>query len=397
MLNRLLLVLLCCQAPGLRAQTSFPLSDSARISLMTVAPGEFVYSTFGHSALRVHDPLQRFDRVYNYGTFNFEQPNFLLKFCQGRLLYYLDVETYRSFEYGNLYDRRPMREQILNLRPDSRQRLFDLLQENAREENRYYKYEFFYDNCATRIRDIVKETFFHQITFDSSGLPPGKTMRQLLHQYLTDKPWTEFGIDLVLGTPADRLARAEDYMFLPDYVHDMFADAAIDDSTRLVRSERRIPERLLPDTASAAPGFWGSPFLVMCLVALLGLLCMANPRTEYLFDLVFWFVLGLAGLVMVLLWAATDHTATKTNWNLLWALPTHLLYFWRRTRSEWVENYFLGAGILAALTLLFWAFLPQALPLAAVPIAALVVVKAIWRRYWKKDTIEAEIEQSGVA
>ncbi|MBL7807773.1 MAG: DUF4105 domain-containing protein, partial [Saprospiraceae bacterium] len=175
-MKRLLLFLLLLPFAGI-AQT---LSDSAQISLMTVAPGEFVYSTFGHSAIRVKDPGTRFDRCYNYGTFDFEQPNFLLKFCQGKLLYNLDIESYRSFEYGNLQDRRTMQEQVLNINQEQKQRLFDLLQENYKEENRYYKYDFFYDNCATRIRDIVQETFFHQLQLDSSSLPPKATMRQLL-------------------------------------------------------------------------------------------------------------------------------------------------------------------------------------------------------------------------
>lgn len=388
MLRSALLFFALLLAAGAGAQTGRPLSDSAYISLITVAPGEMLYSTFGHSALRVRDPLNRLDRVFNYGTFDFQQPNFLLKFCQGRLLYFLDVESYRNFEYGNIYDRRPMREQILNLNAEQRQRLFDLLEENAREENRYYQYEFFYDNCATRIRDIVKETFFHQINFDSSGLPMGTTMRQLLHQYLTNMPWTQFGIDLIIGLPADHVARPEQYMFLPDYMHDLFAKATTADNKALVLSERPIPDRPLPPLPAYSAGFFSSPLLVMCLVALLGLLSMAHPVTELVFDKIFWFVLGAAGLLMLVMWVATDHSATKSNFNLLWALPTHLLFFWRRTRTEWVENYFMGVGAVAALTLLFWFFLPQQLPVAAMPIAGLVVVKSLWRRFWKKDVLE---------
>ena len=111
-----------------QAQETLTLSDSARISLMTVAPGAFVYITFGHSAIRVKDPAQRFDRCYNYGTFDFDQPNFLLKFCRGKLLYNLDIEPYRSFEYGNLQDRRAMSEQLFNLNQGQKQRLYDLLE-----------------------------------------------------------------------------------------------------------------------------------------------------------------------------------------------------------------------------------------------------------------------------
>ena len=357
---------------------------------MTVVPGEFVYSTFGHSAIRVKDPVTRFDRCYNYGTFDFEQPNFILKFCQGKLLYNLDVESYRSFEYGNLQDRRPMQEQVFNMNQAQKQRIFDLLVENYKEENRYYKYDFFYDNCATRIRDIVQETFTYQLRFDTSDLKPGTTMRQLLQPYIEDKPWLDFGIDLVLGLPADRRASTADFMFLPDYVHHLFAKAQTGEGAPLVKSERNIPDPPSPKEPFK-PTPLDRPLWIMGFVALIGLLSMANPRTEHIFDTVFWFVLGLAGLIIALLWFATDHSATKTNLNILWAWPTHLLFFWRTRRSGPTENYFTVAALTAALLLIFWKWMPQEMPTPALPLVALIVVKGLWRRYWKKSK-ELELE-----
>jgi len=368
------------------SQAPIALSDSATISLMTVVPGEFVYSTFGHSAIRVKDPVSRFDRCYNYGTFEFEQPNFLLKFCQGKLLYNLDVESYRSFEYGNLHDRRPMQEQIFNMDQAQKQRMFDLLQENYKEENRYYKYDFFYDNCATRIRDIVQNTYFYQLQLDSSVMPKGVTMRQLLQPYLEEKPWLDFGIDLVLGLPADRKASLSDYMFLPDYMHNVFAKAKTGKGKLLVQSERNIPETPMKKEPFQ-PSPLDRPFWVMSFVAVIGLLSMANPRTEHIFDTLFWFVLGIAGLVIALLWFATDHSATKTNLNILWAWPTHLLFFWRTRRSGPTENYFTVAALTAALLLMFWIWMPQEMPTPVLPILLLIVVKGLWRRYWKKERV----------
>jgi hypothetical protein len=370
------------------AQKHITLSDSAKISLMTVAPGEFVYSTFGHSAIRVNDPVNRFDRCFNYGTFEFEQPNFLLKFCRGKLLYNLDVEPYRSFEYGNIQDRRPMREQIFNMTKEQKQRIFDLLQENYKVENRYYKYDFFYDNCATRIRDLMDETYFQQINYDTSGLPKA-TMRDLLHQYLVTKPWTGFGIDLVLGMPADRSANAAHFMFLPDYVHDLLGKAKTVDGSKIVASEKKIPEHNL-FLNEFKPTPIDRPLWVMIFVALLGLIAMANPRTERVFDTLFWLVLGVAGLIIALLWFATDHSATKNNLNILWALPTHLLYFFRNKKAEWTNFYFLTVGFLAIGVLLAWKWLPQELPIAALPLVILVVIKSLWRRYWKKEPEEPE-------
>jgi hypothetical protein len=376
------------------AQPVPTLSDSARISLITVAPGEELYSTFGHSALRVRDPQNRIDRCYNYGTFDFEQPNFLMKFLRGRLLYFLNVERYRDFEASNLYELRPMREQMLAVDATQRQRLFELLQTNARPENREYKYDFFYDNCATRIRDVVQETFFYQLQWDSTVLPPGRTMRQLLRPYLLEKPWTQFGIDLLIGLPADRRALATDYMFLPDHMHDLFGAARIDASTPLVRSEHTIPEHGLPREPYQA-GLLDRPLWVMLFVAALGVASLFNARAERIFDTIFWFVIGLAGVVIAFLWFFTDHAATKTNFNLFWALPTHLLVFWRRRRSGWLENYFVGTSVLAFVLLVFWAWMPQEMPPAAVPIVALIAVKGVvrrWRNAREDEREEARLE-----
>jgi hypothetical protein len=375
----LFFICLCLFHNGSNAQS---LSDSARISLMTVEPGAELYSSFGHSALRIYDPVNRIDKCYNYGTFDFDQPNFYVNFCRGKLLYSLNLEPTRYFERSNIQDARAMREQVLRLTMEQRQRLFDLLETNALPENRNYKYDFFYDNCATRIRDIVQEAFFYQLQFDTSKLVPGTTMRQLLKPYLKNQPWADFGIDLVLGLPTDRKAAARDFMFLPDWLHDMFTAAKTPQGQSLVQSERNIPEFTLPKHAAKSDIF-GRPLWIMGFVAVLGLLSMANPRTERVFDAVFWLILGLAGLIMVLLWFATDHTATKLNFNLLWAWPTHLLFFWRNKRSEWTENYFTGAAAFGALALIFWKWIPQAMPIAAIPIVVLVVIRGLWRRYWK--------------
>jgi Domain of unknown function (DUF4105) len=363
------------------------LSDSARISLMTVAPGNEVYSLFGHSAIRVYDAEKKINRCYNYGTFEFDQPNFLMKFCRGKLLYYLNPEPYKAFENANLQDGRPMKEQVFNFNQEQKQRLYQLLEENAKEANRFYKYDFFYDNCSTRIREILKETFYHQLYYDSTDLKSGVTMRDLLQPYLENHAWTRFGIDLVLGQPCDKKATAEDYMFLPDHLHDFLAKTKIKANLPIVKANKNIPEdsgnfRNIPEINNDPfDRFFANPLWVTCFIALIGLLSMANPRTERIFDTIFWFVLGIAGLIMTLLWFATDHIATKQNWNILWALPTHLLFFWRSKKSETTQNYFTGVAILAALALAFWKFCPQAMPIAAIPIAALVVIKGMWRRF----------------
>jgi hypothetical protein len=364
----------------LSAQIVRTLSPAAQISLMTVAPGEELYSTFGHSALRVQDPANGLDRIYNYGTFDFTQPNFYVNFCRGKLLYFLDLETYRSFERGNRADRRSQREQVLQLSEAQRAQLFQLLETNALPENREYKYDFFYDNCATRIRDVIRDAYTAQITWDSTRVPAGATMRQLLRPYVLDKPWVSFGFDLVLGIPTDRKATVEAAMFLPDYLHNALAGARLADGQSAVQAEFCSPIFEEKKSEKSWLEALTAPFAVMCGVAVLGLLSMWWPRAERIFDALFWFVLGVAGLIIAFLWLGTDHGATQSNLNLLWAWPTHLLFFWRpRRNNALTENYFATTSIVAGLLLAAWVFLPQELPYAALPIVILILVKGLVR------------------
>ncbi len=372
----LLLVALLIHGPA-TGQNTRSLSPNAIVSLLTVAPGAEVYSTYGHSALRVYDPSQNVDRIYNFGTFDFEQPNFLLKFCRGKLLYILDIERYRSFERGNLLDDRGMNEQVLNLTQAQSDRLFSLLEDNALPQNRSYKYDFFYDNCATRIRDAVDNALYAQVHFDSTAPETKMTMRQLLRPYLIPHPWMGFGIDLVLGIPTDKQAGTRNYMFLPDHLHDAFAQARLAEGQPLVKQEYNTPADFVP--VRNAPKIPRMPIIVTSFVAMLGFLCMYNYKANRIFDMAFWTILGLAGCIVAFLWFFTDHQATKNNLNLFWLWPTHLFMgFWTR-REGLRESYFLVAALIAGGLLLTMKWLPQELPLAAIPIMLLIVVKGFWR------------------
>lgn len=358
--------------------SAFPVSDSTRFSLLTVAPGEELYSSFGHSAIRVFDPAAGRDIVFNWGTFDFDTPNFYLKFCRGKLMYFMNSERGRDFEYQNLRDSRAIKEQTLNLNLEQKQRFADLLAKNALPENRFYKYDFFFDNCATRIRDLLSESYFYTLNFDSTTTDRSFTLRKLLDLYIKDaQPWSDFGIDIVLGLPADKKATPENSMFLPDPLHDIVATTKTPDGSPLVLSEKNIPQASFPEKEKSKIDWLTHPLSVMWFVFVLGMLSIWSPGFQLLFDRVFWFSLGVIGLVITFLWFFTDHQATKNNLNIFWALPTHLLFFWKKAKSSLAEYHTILAAILAALMVVFWKFLPQELPVAAFPIALLVVAKGI--------------------
>lgn len=365
----------CARLCTVSAQESVTLTDSAQISLLTGSAGRDLYSIFGHSAIRVFDPVAGLDKCYNYGTFDFDQPDFYALFLRGKLLYFLNPEPFRATEYGFRYEERNLQEQILGLNQHQKQVLFGLLEENLKEENRYYLYDFFYDNCATRIRDIISRLFGDTLRYSEAGLPLGSTMRHLLHEKLLVLPWTRFGIDLLLGVPADKVARPHDFMFLPDYMRDVFSRTQLPDGGNLVAMERQIPEKPFPPPA-AIPPFYQHPWFAMLLLSAAGVYLICRNRFRPMVEFTLALLLGLSGCLLLFMWVGTDHMATKYNWNLLWAMPTHLVF----GLSGWRRWHWVFAGALSVVTLLAWMLIPQQLPLEIIPLLILVAVVG-WKAF----------------
>ena len=191
------------------------LSDGAEISVITCGPGSELYSTFGHSAFRILDRKRNMDKVYNYGTFNFATPNFYAKFVRGKLLYELRAYPFSHFLRSYQEENRWVKEQILNLDQQQKQSIYDFLEENEKPANRGYKYDFFYDNCSTKMYQVLEKTLKDQLLFDDNYEPTDFTHRELIQQYLTNLKWSDFGIDLALGSVIDREISTKQYMFLP--------------------------------------------------------------------------------------------------------------------------------------------------------------------------------------
>lgn len=308
--------------------TARELSRVSVISIITAEPGEELYSTFGHSAIRVKDDLQNMDYVFNYGTFNFNTPNFYMKFARGKLPYLLSVQEYENFLLGYQYENRGLREQVLNLTLRDKQAIFDFLMENYKPENRAYAYDFFYDNCATRIRDVFKNTLGDALVFEESYLPGTPTFRELINPYLKNLHWSKFGIYLALGIPADKLASPPEYMFLPDYLEQAF------DKADYFRNDQRMPfvahKNILFQSKSLTHNFHiditpGFVFTILFfIVALITYWEYKKDRHLVGFDVIFFSTLGILGWVIFFLWFFTDHKTTAGNLNIFWALP---LYF----------------------------------------------------------------------
>jgi hypothetical protein len=372
-----LIVFLIAIGFSLSLHAQITLSDEAEISIITCGPGqEAVFTAFGHSAFRVHDPVNGINHAFNYGVFDFDQPNFYLNFARGHNYYKLAVQDWNRFEYAYIYFNRYIHEQVLNLTTEQNQKLFDYLQWNALPENQFYLYDYFYDNCATKLPDVVSKVFGEAVIFDGSYINTNYSIRELTDLYLKHQPWGDLGIDLGLGLPVDKEATPYEYMFLPDYVESGFDHATINGQP-LVKEKRIIYSVIEEETEF---NFF-QPLIVFMLFAFLTVVITINDdkrkKITRWFDIILFGSVGLIGLLLLLLWLATDHKATAYNLNLLWALPTHLIaaygLFKKRNWFQYYFNFVLGINLILLIT---WAWLPQMLHYSLAPIVAALALRA---------------------
>ncbi|MFZ2907487.1 MAG: DUF4105 domain-containing protein [Cyclobacteriaceae bacterium] len=353
------------------------LSDSTEISVLTLGPyqGE-LYSAFGHSALRVFDPQQNFDFVFNWGVFDFDQPNFYLNFARGKNFYMVAAHPSALFIDYYINKNRFVHEQQLNLTTAQKQKLFEYLLWNVQEENRSYRYDYFYDNCATRIRDVMVKVFGDSITFDDSYITTDYSIRDLCELYLKHQPWGDLGIDICLGLPMDKKASPYEYMFLPDYIESSFDRAKINNAP-IVKTKVSVFESV-PQTYPRSLFHPLNVFIAVAVLALaLSIYDIKRKKLSTWFDAILFGVTGAIGLLLFLLWVATDHKAAANNFNLLWALPTHLvavIAFYRNRR--WLKKYFLITAMISASTLLAWPVLPQQLNYFLIPIVITLLMRS---------------------
>ena len=357
-------------------------SSRLRVSLLTCTPGEELYSIFGHSAIRITDSLHNTDYVFNYGTFDFDDEAFYLKFIKGKLLYYVSIEYFNDFLYSYQLMGRGITEQVLNLSPDEKLSITKALFENAKEENRYYKYDFFLDNCTTRLRDIIAKSKNPQPQFPAV-MPANTKFREAIHDYLDKggQQWSKLGIDILLGLPTDKIMTVYEQEFLPDNLM-----AALDKNSNVKMVS--LKENLYFPIKRKESGFEFTPIIFFSLLFLLiSILSLSKSRqltnALKIFDGILFFTTGTLGIILVLMWTATDHSMTKNNFNLLWALPTHiLLSFGLKSKSGLVKKYLLFTISLSALLLLSWPFLPQSLNNALIPFVLIIVIRTL-KRYFE--------------
>jgi len=377
-MNKVLFIALLLFSKLVHTQTL--LSPQAELSIITCGPyqGE-LYSAFGHSAIRVVDPILGFDIAYNYGVFDFNQPNFYLNFTRGYLYYKLGVYSYPDFRDFYISYNRYVHEQILAIDSVQKQKIFSYLENNALPQNQTYRYDYFYNNCASKVRDVFAEVFKDQIKFDGSFIKTDYTIRDLTHNYLTQQPWGSLGIDICLGLPMDKKASPYEYMFLPDYIESSFDHTTLNGNP-MVKQKVAVYESVPEKT----PFHWYHPWIVFGLllmsVSFLSYRDWKRKTTTKWFDVTLFSVLGLLGLLLFILWIATDHKAAANNFNLLWAFPLHLIGaigLLKKNAGKWVPNYFTFTTIMTASLIGLWPLLPQQMNFYLLPLVFVILIRAL--------------------
>lgn len=380
---RILFVLIFVFQQVLRSQDY----SVAEIYLLTCGPGTETYSVYGHSALRVVIPAKNTDTVYNWGVFDFNTPNFVWKFAKGRLNYSLGVYSYETFLRDYYLEQRWVISQKLNLEPSEIEKLFVLLTENLKPENITYRYDFLYDNCSTRIRDIIEKTvgsnLYYQPDESRREIP---TFRDLISEYEKSSIWTKIGIDLLLGSPVDKKASFRDRMFLPIEMKDALSASLIKRMAKMIPL-LQDPEVVLNfDPPEVRKNFFISPLFIFSMLLIILILATASFRgikVNNAIDITLYSVFSILALLMIFFNFFTDHQQTKWNLNILWLNPIVILclisIIYSRNRPNWFRIvFYMAIGFLLLIVVI-----PQEINNAYVPIIITLILRSSIRSGFK--------------
>ena len=349
------------------------------VYLVTCGPGTETYSIYGHSAVRIVIQAKKTDNVYNWGMFDFDTPNFAWKFAKGRLDYLLGVETMNGFLQTYFYEKRFVHSQRMNITPSETKKLMILINENLKPENVKYRYDFFYDDCSTRIRDLIENTIGDKLLYPPASKEKSPTFRAMTGKYQDPFPWLNFGIDLIMGSPGDKRASYRDRMFLPIDLENELSETVVN------RDGKMVPLLQNPDVVLDYPppvikqNFILMPAFIFTVVLIIVLIISAmvkNERIIYLFDIFVFLAFSILASMMIFFNFFTDHLQMRWNLNIIWLNPVIiicLVYIILKRKS--ILLFRLLFYILAAFIPLH-LILPQSFNIAFLPLVVILLIRS---------------------
>jgi hypothetical protein len=326
-LRRAVLALVACLAAGL-VQAAPAENDGDGIWLVTYGPGEVYWQRFGHNAILVRDARLGLDHTFNFGFFDFAQENFFWRFLQGRMLYFSAAQPAAEEFAQYRAEQRSIRAQRLDLDPDQAARLVRYLLRETRPENRDYLYDYYRNNCSTRVRDAIDLALDGDLRETWRPQPAPQNWRDHTRRLTAMDFWLYLGLEIVLGAEVDRPIDRWDEMFIPsrlaDAVGRMDRPAALGGGP-LVTTDRVLLTSPLPLPPDTPPTVWSR-----YLLAALGVVLVATVLNRWVPGTLLpraWFLAsGLAGLALLFFWFGTDHAVARLNLNVLVLNPLWLLF-----------------------------------------------------------------------
>ncbi len=360
--------------------------DSVRIALLTCSPGEKVYELFGHTAIRCTNPNQEYDVVFNYGVFDFNTSNFFIRFALGETDYQLGVIPFESFKKEYAERGSQVTEQVLNLTLAEAERLERQLWRNFQPVNRIYRYNYFYENCTVRARDRIEEAL-GGITIYPPGLE-GATYRSWVRKYTKKHPWTDFGINLCLGSEADRPIDGRQQMFLPDNLMQAFGHGTVNGGAecpvrKLVSQEKVIIPLAKKNVGTENELFFTPLTVSLLLLAFVLLVSIVEWKYRNVFwgiDILFFSIQGLAGCLIAFLFFFSEHPSVNSNWLLLILNPLPLVFLpmmVSRIRACRKNPYDVVNSAVLILFIALLPWIPQKISPAIIPLALILLLRSV--------------------
>lgn len=366
-------------------------SDSIEVSLLTCAPGEEVYSLYGHTAIRYTDASKGIDIAINYGMFSFHKPYFVPRFILGLTDYEMGIMTFTDFKEEYRRANRYVIQQVLNLTPAEKASFIKAVEENYLPQNRIYRYNYFYDNCTTRARDILFKSIDGKVEF-ADTLASYPSYRALIHEYNKLHPWARFGNDILLGVSADRKTSLYGHQFLPFLLSKDIQNAKIrnsDGTSRplVLKQFNVVEDNEIIEDAAKSDTVWFRPFTCACafLIIVLGV-TFAEYKTGcnfWAFDAVVMLATGLLGIVLFVM-LFSQHPTTSTNLQILLLNPLPLIYMWRavkKLRQRQADRFFKISAPVIVIFMLLGIFQDYAEGMYVLALSLLL--RSLWTAWFK--------------
>jgi len=394
-------VLVSCIISFTSVKAVLPISPNTKISLLTCGAGYEVYSMYGHTALRIKDSTIGYDYVINYGIFSMGIDNFAYLFVKGETDYEVAASTFENFMDEYKEDNREVYENEIQLADSSKRIMLDYLEWNLQPEHKVYRYKFFSDNCATRIRDLLEKSAkiswdinpknriqspndaqFTNIINDYWQKKTNYTFRDIILIYQAKLPWINAGIQIPIAAPADTHLTYRAAMFLPDFLMDAVLNASILKNGKLVPLVKptvqilKVNQKLVPEKLS----WYEMPKFIIGLffsfIILLTFLGIYKKRLYRFFDVLLLFITGVTGVLLVFMSFISVHECMRPNYNLWWAFPLNFVLFFIAIFSKRIMlQYYNFLFIVYGLFFLFLPFIPQSIAFIQCAFPLLIIIR----------------------